>query len=151
MMRARLALRTTSPVLRHSSPTLVASTTRSRVPQRATALPTISSERPWPYAGAVSILPGASTVPHALATAESAGASGHGAGVVTACQRRTDHDGIPTLSGLQASERHRWRRPRDGTLRARRGHVPWSDAKLFHLREEGRAFEAETRRGAART
>src|SRR2546425_4903639 len=50
-----------------------------------------------------------------------------------------------------ASERDRWRGLRDGTLGARRGHVPRFDPELFHLREERRTLEAETRRGSART
>src|SRR5207244_11920651 len=51
---------------------------------------------------------------------------------------------------IRASERDR-RRGLRGTLHARRGHIPLSDPELFHLRHERRAFEAETRRGAART
>src|SRR6516164_7678845 len=54
-IRAGLAFLTGAPPRFHSRPTLVASTTWSRRPQRSTALPTISSDRPWPYAGAVSI------------------------------------------------------------------------------------------------
>src|SRR5438876_12310172 len=58
---------------------------------------------------------------------------------------------MSTSSPTPSSERDRWRGPRDGTLRARRGHVPRSDPELFHLRHERRALEAETRRGATRT
>src|SRR5262249_36395271 len=54
-MRAGLAFLTGAPPRLHSRPTLVATTTWSRRPQRSSALPTISSDRPWPYAGAVSI------------------------------------------------------------------------------------------------
>src|SRR5262249_32867569 len=54
-MRAGLAFLSGAPPRLHSRPTLVASTTWSRRPQRSSALPTISSERPWPYAAAVSI------------------------------------------------------------------------------------------------
>src|SRR5262245_27515040 len=54
-MRAGLAFLSGAPPRLHSRPTLVASTTWSRRHQRSSALPTISSERPWPYAGAVSI------------------------------------------------------------------------------------------------
>src|SRR5258708_31210589 len=53
-MRARLALRNTWPS-RHSRPALVAITARERNPGAESALPTISSERPKPYTGAVSI------------------------------------------------------------------------------------------------
>src|SRR5882762_6800654 len=54
MIRARLALRNTLPS-RHSRPVLVAITARERNPGADSALPTISSERPKPYAGAVSM------------------------------------------------------------------------------------------------
>jgi predicted sugar kinase len=53
-MRSRLALRKAFPSV-HSSPVLLAITTRERRRPSATARPTISSERPNPYAGAVSI------------------------------------------------------------------------------------------------
>src|SRR4030081_1611049 len=60
-MRAGEEFRQTLPP-RHSSPALVAMTARSRSPPES-ARPTISSERPDPYTGAVSI----SVIPRSIA------------------------------------------------------------------------------------
>src|ERR1019366_868563 len=61
-MRARVAWRNGSPLLQ-SSPTLVAITTRRLRPPDASAFPTISSDLPKPYTGAVST----SEIPRSIA------------------------------------------------------------------------------------